>query len=235
MLKSITSIQVKEKTILVRADLNSTVNEGKILVGARLIEHAKTIKLLSSNKAKVVVLSHQGRKGDLDCISLKSHLIELEKLSGKKIFFCSWKEDFKKKISSLKNGEILLMENTRFLDFESEEKTPEEHSQNEIIKALASVSNVFVLDALSVSHRSHASVVGFIPLIPSFMGPVLEAEIANLDKALNSKESPRLLILGGAKPEDSLKTLKFFLEENKTDSVLVAGIFWRTFFGCRRN
>jgi len=229
MLKSITKIQIKGKTIIVRADLNSSVKEGKIIAGARLKEHSKTFSLLSSNGAKTVILSHQGRKGRDDFISLKNHLPVLEKLIGKKIFFSDWKENFKEKISSLKQGEILLMENTRFLDFESEEKTPEEHAKQELIKDLASVSDAFVLDALSVSHRSHASVVGFIPLLPSYSGPVLDLELTNLDKAMNFQESPRLLFLGGAKPEDSLKTLSFFLKENKTDKVLVSGILGELF------
>ena len=229
MLKPITEVEVKDKTVIVRADLNSSVKEGKIIAGARLKEHSKTFSFLSSKKAKTVILSHQGRKGRDDFISLKNHLPILSELTGKEIFFSTWGEDFKKKISSLKTGEILLMENTRFLDFESEEKTPEEHSKQELISSLASVSDVFVLDAFSVSHRSHASVVGFIPLLPSYSGPVLDSEITNLDKAMNFQEPPRLLLLGGAKPEDSLKTLSFFLKENKTDKVLVSGIFGELF------
>lgn len=229
MLKPITSIELKGKTIIIRVDLNSSVKEGKIIPGARLKEHSKTFSFLSSKKAKTVILSHQGRKGRDDFISLKNHLPILKELTGKKILFSSWKENFKEKVSSLQNGGILLMENTRFLDFESQEKTPEEHSKEKIIQELASVSDAFVLDALSVSHRSHASVVGFIPLLPSFSGPVLDAELTNLDKALNFQQSPRLLLLGGAKPEDSSKTLNFFLKENKTDKVLVSGIFGELF------
>ncbi len=125
------------------------------------------------------------------------------------------------------------MENTRFLDFEEKELTPEEHSKNKVIQEIASVSDAFVLDALSVSHRSHASVVGFIPLLPSFAGPVLEKEIINLDKAINSTEKPRLLVLGGAKPEDSLKTLVFFLKENRADKALLAGIFGELFLAAK--
>jgi phosphoglycerate kinase len=229
MLKSINSVPLKGKTILLRVDLNSNIQEGKPVVSGRLKEHSKTISFLSSNKAKTVVLSHQGRKGEPDFVSLKGHSAELEKLTGKKIFFSSWKENFKKTISSLKEGEILLMENTRFLEFEDLEKSPEEHSKEKIIKELAFVADYFVLDALSVSHRSHATVVGFIPLLPSFMGPVLESEIKNLDKALNSKEKPRLLVLGGAKPEDSLKTLNFFLKEDRTDKALLSGIIGELF------
>ncbi len=215
---------ISGKTILLRVDLNSNIQEGKPVVSARLKEHAKTISFFSSKKAKIVVLSHQGRKGKPDFVSLKNHLPELEKLTGKKIQFSLWKENFKEKIFSLKEEEILLMENTRFLDFESEEKTPKEHSENEIIKNLADSADLFVLDAFSVSHRSHATVVGFIPLMPSFMGKVLESEIINIEKVLNSKEKPKLLILGGAKPEDSLKTMAFFLKENKTDKVLAGGL-----------
>jgi phosphoglycerate kinase len=229
MLKPITSINLSGRTLLLRVDLNSNIREGKPVVSARLREHSKTIRFLSSNKAKVVVLSHQGRKGNPDFVSLRNHLPELEKLTGKKIFFSSWKEDFKEKISSLKETEILLMENTRFLDFEAQDKSPEEHSKEKIISDLASLSDAFVLDALSVSHRSHATVVGFIPLIPSFVGPVLEAELSSLNKVLNSNDKPRLLVLGGAKPLDSLKTLEFFLKENKTDKVLVGGIFGELF------
>lgn len=229
MFKPITSVGITGKTILLRVDLNSNIQDEKPVVAARLIEHSKTISLLSSKKAKLVVLSHQGRKGKPDFVSLKNHLPELEKLAGKKILFCDWKENFKEKISSLKQGEILLMENTRFLDFESEEKTPLEHSKQKIIASLASVSDIFVLDAFSVSHRSHATVVGFIPLIPSFFGPVLESELTNINKVLNSKQKPKILILGGAKPADSLQTLKFFLKEKKTDRVLVGGLVGELF------
>ncbi len=233
MLKPISEIQIKGKTILVRADLNSSVKNRKIISGQRLKEHSKTLLMLSSKKAKTVVLSHQGRKERDDFISLKNHLSILEELTGKKIQFSSWKENFKQKISALKEEEILLMENTRFLEFESEEKTPEEHSKQKIIQELASVADAFVLDALSVSHRSHASVVGFIPLIPSFSGPVLDSELINLDKALNFKESPRVLFLGGAKPEDSIKTLSFFLKENKTDKALLSGILGELFLSAQ--
>ncbi len=229
MINSISSVDVSGKTLLVRVDVNSNIKENHPVLSGRLKEHAKTIQLLSSKGAKVVVLSHQGRKGKSNFVSLKGHLEELKKLIGKEIYFSSWEENFKEKIYSLENSEILLMENTRFLEFESEEKTPEEHSKEKIISDLASSADAFVLDAFSVSHRSHASVVGFIPLLPSYAGPVLEEEIENIDKALNSTETPRLLILGGAKPEDSLKTLDFFLSQNRTDKVLVGGIFGELF------
>jgi len=229
MFKSITSVDITGKTILLRVDLNSNIQDGKPVVAARLIEHSKTISLLSSKKAKLVILSHQGRKGKPDFISLKNHLPALKKLIGKEILFCDWKENFTEKISSLRKGEILLMENTRFLDFESEEKTPLEHSKQKVIASLASVSDAFVLDAFSVSHRSHATVVGFIPLLPSFTGPVLDSELTNIDRALNSKQKPRTLILGGAKPADSIQTMKFFLKENRTDTVLVAGLIGELF------
>ncbi|MFH1895076.1 MAG: phosphoglycerate kinase [archaeon] len=225
----ITSVSLKGKTVLLRVDINSNIQQGKPVVSARIKEHSKTIKFFSSKKAKTVVLAHQGRKGQEDFISLKGHLTELEKLVGKKFLFCSWEENFSEKISSLTDGQILLMENTRFLDFEEKDLTPEEHSKEKVIQELASVSDVFVLDALSVAHRSHASVVGFIPLLPSFAGPILEKEIINLDKALNSKEKPRLLVLGGAKPLDSFKTLVFFLKENRADKALVSGIFGELF------
>jgi len=228
-LKPISKVNVKNKTLLLRVDLNSNVVNGRIQLAERIRAHAKTIKLLLRKGAKIVVLSHQGRKGEKDFVSLKEHSKALSKLVGKKISFFDWNSDYLNAISSLKKGQILLLENTRFLEFEAEEKSPEEHSKNSIIKQLASKADYYVLDSLSVAHRSHATVVGFIPLLSSFVGPVLEEELLNLNKVISLNVHPKLLVLGGVKLSDSIGIISFFLSQGKADKVLAGGALGELF------
>ncbi len=216
------------KTIALRADLNSAVEGGNVIVSARIREHAQTIKNLSNKGAKVVVLSHQGQKGDDDFLSLKQHAVALEKLTGKKINFFTWEQDYLKEIKFSKNGDIILLENTRFNEGEAVEKTSEEHSKEDFVKNIAEVVDFFVLDALSVAHRSHASVVGFNVLVPARVGPVLEKEIRALEKLSNISQG-KLLVLGGAKIEDSVKLLKHMLDKKMVDRVIIGGLFGELF------
>lgn len=226
--KFISAENVFGKTIALRADLNSAVESGNVIVSARIKQHAQTIKDLSDKGAKVVVLSHQGQKGDDDFLSLKQHAIALEKLVGKKIIFVSWEQDYLKEIKFSKNGEIILLENTRFNEGEAVEKSLEEHSKEEFVRNISEVADFFVLDALSVAHRSHASVVGFNVLVPSRVGPVLEKEVKALEKLSNIPEG-KLLVLGGAKIEDSIKLLKHMLDKKMVDKVLIGGLFGELF------
>lgn len=219
---SILEQDIEGKTVVLRVDLNSSVKNGKILTSPKVLEHAETIRRLSKRKAKTIILTHQGRKGREDFISLESHAKTLEKLLENKLFFCSWKDDFEKKIESLQKGECLLLENTRFLEEETISKTAIEHSQNPVIKKIAGKADFFVLDALSVAHRSHATVVGFLPLLPSFAGPVLKNELKALEK-LNNKEAEVTLVMGGMKPEDSIWIMKKMLEKETTKEILLGG------------
>ncbi len=215
--------ELENRTVILRVDLNSPVKNKKPLMSKRIIEHSKTIKKLSDLGAKVVVLSHQGRPGREDFISLKEHAKLIEKILGKEVRFCTWDGPFLKKIEELGPGEIILMENTRFLPFESSEENPEKHAAQPLIKELAKRANLFVLDALSVAHRKHASVVGFIPLLMSFIGPVLEKELRAISNALEQEEKP-IFCLGGAKPEDTLKVAKKVMNKHLAKAILFCGI-----------
>ncbi len=221
--ETITSTNVKDKTIVLRVDINSSVQAGKLLISPKIIAHTKTIKHLSDKGAKLVVLSHQGRKGKKDFIDLQEHLKALKKLLKIKINFSKWNQNYSQEIKKLKKGEILLLDNTRFLDSETEKLSPEEHSENKTIKSIASNADFFVLDALSVAHRSHATVVGFIPLLPSFVGPVLENELKALEN-LEKVKDKTALILGGGKPKDSMHIMQKMLNQNKVSKVLLGGI-----------
>lgn len=224
--KTLDEVELAQKAVFVRVDLNSPLENGKIKKGPRIQEHIKTLLELAAKSAKVVVLAHQGRKGDNDFTSLKPHYKILKRELKKqnpniKIKFvedvCSTKAQ--KAIEKLPAGQILLLENTRFLDCETEyEKT----KKCILIDNLEKYCDVFVLDALSVAHRAHASVVGFKKPI-RVAGRVMEKELKALEK-FNNPDRPVVLILGGAKPKDSIKILKNWIE-NKADYVLCGGLF----------
>ncbi len=230
-IRFISQRDVKGKTIVLRCDLNSNIENGTIIVSDRIKQHAQTIMQLSSSGARLVVLAHQGRKGDADFISLQQHCAALEKLAGKKIKFLKWTDNFASEIGLLKNGETILMENTRFLEDETIEKSAAEHAKTDFVKKIAGFSDYFVLDALSVCHRSHASVVGFTALLPSFAGPVIERELGALKKISSTKEK-RLLVLGGAKPAESIEILDSMLAKGNIDEALLGGLlaelFWKS-------
>ena len=215
-------IDVKGKTVILRVDLNSSVKGGKLLKGPKIAEHFKTIKGLLDREAKLVILSHQGRKGRDDFINLKQHRDCLQDMLGEGIAFYTWDKNFVKGMRKLKEGQAMMLDNTRFLDFEAKDAKPEEHAKQEVIRKLASAADLYVLDALSVAHRSHATVVGFIPLLKSFAGPVLYSELRALNKVSAIKDNTTL-VLGGMKPDDSLPVMEKMLEDGKAKKVLLGG------------
>lgn len=221
-IKPIADVDVSGKTILLRIDVNSSVKDGKLLHSPKIAEHFKTIKKLLDSGAKLIVLSHQGRKGREDFIDLRQHKEKLQEMLGDEIKFCSWNEDIEQAVKSLGDGKALMLDNTRFLEFEAIDKSPAEHANEPLIKKLASLADYYVLDALSVAHRSHATVVGFIPLLPSFAGPVLMSELRALERIREMKDNS-VLILGGMKPEDSLFVMKKMLAERRVSKVLLGG------------
>ncbi|MCX8189760.1 MAG: phosphoglycerate kinase [Candidatus Diapherotrites archaeon] len=221
-IKEIDFGRVEDKVVLLRVDLNSSVKDGKLIRSPRIVGHFRTIKKFIDHKAKVVVLAHQGRKGRDDFISLEQHKAVLEQMLGQSIGFCKWDDDYVSKIKSLTPGQALILENTRFLDFETNELSEDEHSKNPLIQRIASVSNFFVLDALSVSHRGHASVVGFIPLLESYAGPLLYEELKALAK-LSKIKGKYTLVLGGMKPDDSIAIMEKLLVMGKANKILLGG------------
>ncbi|MDD5022790.1 MAG: phosphoglycerate kinase [Candidatus ainarchaeum sp.] len=217
-MKRINDVDVKGKTIAIRIDINLPMEKGEIKLNKRILEHAKTLKELSEKGARIVVLGHQGKKGKEDFISLRKHAKILEKLLGKEVKFSDLKdwESTNNEILNLKNGEILVLENVRFF----EEETEHPFDAKFIIK-LSVPCDYFVLDALSVAHREHASVVGLTKKLKSFMGNVLEREI-NALKKLHGEEKVTFIV-GGSKLKDSIKIIKYWLENGKVDKLLIGG------------
>ncbi|NYZ74290.1 phosphoglycerate kinase [Candidatus Micrarchaeota archaeon] len=218
-MRKIADYEVRGKKILVRADLNCPIENGKIVPGARLTTHAKTIKELSDRGGRVVVLAHQGRKGDKDFLPMEQHAKVLHHLLGRDILYVDdvIGENAKKAIASLKDGDILVLDNVRHLHCETEHP----HGEGEIIYHLAPIADYYVLDALSVAHRKHSSVVGFAKKMPCFYGDVLAGEVEAVDKVRNCKDVT--FIFGGSKVDDSFAVMKKWLADGRAREVLVGG------------
>ncbi|MGB9740749.1 MAG: phosphoglycerate kinase [Candidatus Bathyarchaeia archaeon] len=227
-------VQVKDKVVLVRVDFNSPVDpeSKKVLDDSRIRAHGEsTIKELVEKGAKVVVLAHQGRKGDPDFIPLKQHAEILSKVLGKPVKFVDdvFGEKAKEAIKSLKRGEILVLDNVRNFAGETKEGTPEEHAKTELVKNLAPLADIFVNDAFAAAHRAHVSIIGFTSVLPSVAGRIMEKELKSLSRVLEKPEKPCVFVFGGAKGDDSLEISKYVLGNNIADFILTGGVIGQLF------
>jgi phosphoglycerate kinase len=219
----------KDKVILTRVDFNSPVDPKtkRILDDTRIKAHGETtIKELVQKGGKVVVLAHQGRPGEPDFIPLDQHADRLGRILGRPVEYVDdlYGERAKNAVRELKGGDILVLKNTRTFPQEQKSKTPEEHAQSEFIKSLAPLADIFVNDAFSTAHRSHASVVGFTAVLPSAAGRIMERELKALGRVLESPQKPCIFILGGAKADDSLEISRYVLRSDIADYILTGGI-----------
>ncbi len=211
--KTMDDVNLRHKTVLLRVDLNSAVVDGKVELSDRLIEHAKTIKEVVKKKARVVVIAHQGRKGESDFTSLKEHAKLLNKFVKIKFVDDIIGKKAVDAIKSLKDGEAILLENVRFLN---EEMQPGKN--NKLVKTLSQYFDYYINDAFSVSHRDQASITGFPRVIPGLIGRVMEKEINGAEKIRFGKV---LFVLGGVKPEEHID----LLNSRKDAEVLTCGLF----------
>ena len=227
-------VKVKDKVVLVRVDFNSEVDPEtkKVTSDVRIRAHGETtIKELAEKGAKVVILAHQGRKGDPDFIPLKQHAEILSKVLGKPVQYVDdvFGEKAKKAIKNLKSGEILVLDNVRAFAGETKEGTPADHAKTELVQNLAPLADLFVNDAFAVAHRAHVSIIGFTAKLPSVAGRIMERELKSLSRILEKPEKPCLFILGGAKADDSLEISKYVLSNNIADYVLTGGVVSQVF------
>ncbi len=209
-MKTFNSCNLKNKTVLLRVDINSELKNRKILMSKRIEQSAETINLLKKKKAKVVVIAHQGRQGKKDLTSLKQHSKLLNRFTKIKFVKDIIGKKAVKKIKKLKSGEALLLENIRTLD---DEFKP---GKNNFVKKLSSLCDVYINDAFSVCQRKHSSIISFPKYMESFAGPFLYKEFSLLKK-INLKNT--LYILAGSKPWDNIKLL------GRNNKVLVGGVF----------
>ncbi len=227
-MRTLTDVQLEGKVCLTRVDLNCPLDENLNLLDiTRIKAHAETIKFISDRKGKVVVIAHQGRPGSSDFSSLKLHAESLGKILGAKytvVFIAKTHgPEVENRIRKMKLGEILVLENVRMVENETKEKPATEHTQDIYIQSLAKVGDIFVNDAFSAAHRSHASLVGFTPLMPSVAGLIMAKEVQSLQRVVENPEKPCVFILGGIKPEDSFKVAEHVLTNDIADYILTGG------------
>lgn len=219
----IRDINIKNKTIIIRCDFNVPMKDGKITDNTRIVKSLETIKYCQKQGAKIILLSHLGRvKKEEDKIgkSLAPVAEELSKLLKVPVSFVASTrgKDVEEKTKTLKSGEILLLENTRFEDIDGKK---ESENDPELGAYWASLAEVFINDAFGTAHRAHASNVGIASHIKtSAVGFLMEKELNALEE-LNCPDNPFIVILGGAKVGDKIGVIENLVE--KADHILIGG------------
>lgn len=227
--KTVKDLDVKGKKVLVRVDFNvplSKEEKGKIADDARIKAALPTINYLSENGAKVILMSHLGRpKGEANPdFSLKPVADYLANEYKDKFTFIPSDvvvdEKVKEEVNKLADGQIALLENTRF-------RKEETKNGEDFAKELASLADLYVNDAFGTSHRAHASNVGVASILPSAVGFLIEKEIEVMGKALEAPDHPFVSILGGAKVSDKIGVIENLI--TKVDTILIGGGMAYTF------
>lgn len=227
----LTDFNFHNKTVFLRVDLNSPVENGRITSDARFRAVLPTVKHLVEDGAKVVIGTHQSRPYKGDYITTEQHAEILSELLGQEVEYV---EDIfgklaRDKIRSLKPGEVLMLENLRFSAEEVFYKPIEDCEKTFFVRKLAPLIDYVVNDAFATAHRSQPSLVGFARLKPMVMGHLMEKEINALSRAYESDEKPRVYVLGGAKVDDSLRVAENVLRKEKADMILTGGLVGHVF------
>ena len=225
--KTIEDIDVKGKKCLVRCDFNVPLKDGKITDENRLVGAMPTIKYLIDNGAKVILCSHLGKpKGEPKPeLSLAPVAKRLSEMLGKEVVFAADDnvvgENAKKAVSEMKDGDVVLLQNTRY-------RAEETKNEENFSKELASLAEIFVNDAFGTAHRAHCSTVGAGQFLEARVcGYLIQKEIDFLGSAVENPERPFLAILGGAKVSSKLGVINNLLE--KVDTLIIGGGMGYTF------
>lgn len=212
----------KNKTSLLRVDLNVPVLDGKILDHTRIDKIIPTIKYLDDLGSKIILASHFGRPKGIpqEIYSLRFLINELSQKTGKEVIFAENLQNAQSLAKSLKTNQILLLENLRF-------DKREEKNDPAFARELAALANFYVNDAFSCSHRAHASIAKIQEFLPSYTGLLLEEEISNLELYLQKPKKPMMAIIGGSKVSTKIGLIRSLLE--KVDYLVIGGAMANTF------
>ena len=226
--KSIEDIDVKGKKVLLRCDFNVPLKAGKITSDKRIVAALPTIQYLLKNGAAVIACSHMGKpKGEWKPeLSLKVVAERLGELLGQEVIMAAdvVGDDAKAKAAALQPGQIMLLENTRYMKGETK-------NDPELSKELASMADLFVNDAFGSAHRAHSSTAGVADYLPAVCGYLVQKEVSIMGKALANPERPFVAILGGAKISDKLNVINNLLE--KVDTLIIGGGMAYTFLAAK--
>ena len=238
---SLDDFELSGRTVILRVDLNSSVDPetGRILNDVRLRRHAATVTELTEVDAKVVVLAHQSRPGNLDFTTLARHAQHLGGLIGRHIRYVDdlFGKRAREAVRGLGRGNVLMLENVRFSaeevilkKFNGADFKPQ--AATHLVRTLAPLSDVFVNDAFAAAHRCQPSLTGFAEMLPSLAGRVMEREFYKMGTAITSSAEPRVAVLGGAKADDSVAMAGHFLTQGVT-KVLTGGVVANLFLAAR--
>ncbi|TVR81054.1 MAG: phosphoglycerate kinase [Saprospirales bacterium] len=228
------NLNLQGKKVLIRADLNTPIRDGKVTDNSRILGSLATIRFIHQNGASVILMSHLGRPekkllpdGNIDkqTFSLKPVADELKKhLSGKVVLAADVAgADSKKQAAELKTGDVLVLENTRFED-------GEKSGSEELAQRMAELADCYVNDAFGTAHRAHAStttVSKFFKPDQRAFGFLMQKELEEAKKITVSPERPYTVILGGAKVSDKILLIEKLME--KADNILIGGGMAYTF------
>lgn len=229
--KTVDDINVKGQNVLVRCDFNVPLKNGVITDENRIIAALPTIKKLIADGGKVILCSHLGKpKGEPKPeLSLAPVAKRLSELLGKEVVFAADDnvvgENAKKAVSAMKDGDVVLLQNTRY-------RIEETKNGEEFSKELGSLADIFVNDAFGTAHRAHCSTVGVVSYVKEAVaGYLIGKELKYLGNAVNDPVRPFVTILGGAKVADKLSVIENLL--NKADTLIIGGGMAYTFLAAK--
>lgn len=233
-MKKITDFDFKNKKTILRLDLNVPIKDGKILSKDKITSSLKTINYIKDHGGKVIILSHLGKiKKEEDKTNNSLYVVyeELLNIYEENVYFSSATHGsvLENKIDNLKNGDILLVENTRYEDLPNKK---ESNCDETLAKYWASLGDLFINDAFGMTHRKHASNYGIAKYLPSGIGFLIESELKGLEPVINPIH-PFVIIMGGAKVTDKLDVIEGILP--KCDYLLVGGGIANSFLACNNN
>src|SRR5215475_902597 len=222
--RTLDDLDVRNKTVLLRADLNVPVKDGVVTDATRIERLAPTIEALIARGAKIVVMSHFGRpkNGPDPALSLRPLVAPLEQaIGGREVAFAAdcIGGEAKRVVAALRPGQVALLENLRFHE-------GEEANSPEFAEALAQLGDRYVDDAFSAAHRAHASIAALAHLLPAAAGKLMEAELSALTAALETPARPVMALVGGAKVSTKLDLLRFII--GKVDVLAIGGAMANT-------
>lgn len=230
MKKTIKDYDLEGKRVIIRCDFNVPLNnKNKITDYTRIKANLKTIRYAIIKGAKIILFSHLGKvkcEDDKKNNSLYPVSIALSKYLNKKVMFSpdTSGSNLERMVSSLNNGDVLLVENTRFEDLYGKR---ESNCDDELAKYWASLGDIFINDAYGSCHRNHASVTGIPKYLPSGIGFLIENELNKINTILNSDTHPFIVVMGGKKVDDKIVLIEKLLE--KGDKLLIGGAMSFTF------
>ena len=234
-IRTLDEVTLQGKTVLCRVDINQPVDRaaGKLKSINRIAACVPTIRELSDKGAKVVLLAHQGSDIEYkNFYTTKPHAAVLSQLLEREV---QWIDDVcgpaaREAIRNLRDGEILLLDNVRYV---SEEQTlfemklrlsHEEQARTQLVEKLAPLADLYVCDAFAAAHRDQPSLCGFQQVLPSAMGRLFEKEYCSVSQVMEQPERPCVFVLGGAKISDAFQMMQTVLERGIADTILTGGL-----------